>query len=53
MLIYEMLLGKAPFAGESEDRIFNAILRDVPSIPATTPQPAVDIILKVSAQYSF
>jgi serine/threonine protein kinase len=47
VLIYEMLLGKAPFSGDTEERIFNSIVKDTPSFPSSMQPEAVDIIQKV------
>ena len=47
VLIYEMLLGKAPFNGDTEDRIFHAILKEEPIFPNTLPAAAVDIMKQV------
>lgn len=48
VLIYEMLLGKAPFSGDTEERIFNSILKDTPLFPASLQGEAVDLIQKVN-----
>ncbi len=33
VLMYEMLLGRAPFSGEEEDDIYDSILEDEPLYP--------------------
>ena len=35
VLMYEMLLGRAPFSGEEEDDIYDSILEDEPLYPPT------------------
>ena len=47
VLIYEMYLGKAPFPGETEHHIFDAILKTNPAFDNNVPTDAVDLILKV------
>jgi serine/threonine protein kinase len=49
VLLYEMLLGKAPFAGETEEKIFTAILKDAPVFPSSLDINASNIIQKVFA----
>ncbi|KAI9349036.1 hypothetical protein BDR26DRAFT_852855 [Obelidium mucronatum] len=39
VLIYELLLGQAPFKGDSEDEIFNSILHKDPSFPTSKIDP--------------
>ena len=48
ILIYEMLLGQAPFRGDDEDEIFDAILEDEPLYPIHMPPDSVSILHKVS-----
>ncbi|KAI8896809.1 kinase-like domain-containing protein [Globomyces pollinis-pini] len=47
VLIYEMILGKAPFNGDSEDKIFNAILKTQPQLPPSLSPEASDILKKL------
>ncbi len=47
VLIYEMLLGKAPFSGDTEDRIFSSIMRDAPTFPPNMQKEAVEVITRV------
>ncbi|KAJ3253607.1 Serine/threonine kinase [Boothiomyces macroporosus] len=47
VLIYEMVLGKAPFSGDSEERIFQAILRNPPMFPDSLDKMTVDIIQRL------
>ncbi|ORY37602.1 kinase-like protein [Rhizoclosmatium globosum] len=47
VLIYELLLGQAPFKGENEDEIFNSILYKDPLFPANMDRDAMDLILKL------
>ncbi|CAO1614643.1 unnamed protein product [Jaminaea pallidilutea] len=44
ILIYEMLLGQAPFRGDDEDEIFDAILEDEPLYPIHMPADSVSIL---------
>lgn len=44
ILIYEMLLGQAPFRGDDEDEIFDAILEDEPLYPIHMPPDSVSIL---------
>ncbi|SNX86869.1 probable protein kinase C [Melanopsichium pennsylvanicum] len=47
ILIYEMLLGQAPFRGDDEDEIFDAILEDEPLYPLHMPADSVSILEKL------
>lgn len=47
ILIYEMLLGQAPFRGDDEDEIFDAILEDEPLYPIHMPPDSVSILHKL------
>ena len=47
MLIYEMILGKAPFKGADEEEIFEAILEDDVLFPVTMAKEAVSLLQKV------
>lgn len=47
VLIYEMILGKAPFSGDTEEKIFNAIMRDNPSFPSSLQPETVDLVQRV------
>ncbi|CAD7064648.1 unnamed protein product [Tilletia caries] len=47
ILIYEMLLGQAPFRGDDEDEIFDAILEDEPLYPIHMPRDSVSILQKL------
>ncbi|PWN50305.1 hypothetical protein IE53DRAFT_387399 [Violaceomyces palustris] len=47
ILIYEMLLGQAPFRGDDEDEIFDAILEDEPLYPIHMPKDSVSILEKL------
>ncbi|KAJ3268592.1 Serine/threonine kinase [Terramyces sp. JEL0728] len=47
VLIYEMVLGKAPFSGDSEERIFQAILRNPPMFPESLDRATVDVIQRL------
>ena len=47
VLLYEMLLGQAPFVGESEDDIFDAIRNNPVNYPANLEPPAADLMKKV------
>lgn len=49
ILIYEMLLGQAPFRGDDEDEIFDAILEDEPLYPLHMPPDSVSILHMVSS----
>lgn len=44
ILLYEMLLGQAPFRGDDEDEIFDAILEDEPLYPIQMPRESVSIL---------
>ncbi|KAJ1550208.1 Serine/threonine kinase, partial [Cladochytrium tenue] len=46
VLIYEMLLGQAPFRGDDEDQIFEAILHDEVVFPQGMPKDAASILQK-------
>ena len=50
ILIYEMLLGQAPFRGDDEDEIFDAILEDEPLFPLHMPQYSVPLLTQVSVE---
>ncbi|KAJ1558056.1 Serine/threonine kinase, partial [Cladochytrium tenue] len=43
----EFMAPEAPFAGDSEDKIFNSILHTEPVFPAGTPKDAADVIQKL------
>ncbi|KDN47332.1 hypothetical protein K437DRAFT_99551 [Tilletiaria anomala UBC 951] len=47
ILIYEMLLGQAPFRGDDEDEIFDAILEDEPLFPLQMPQYSVPLLTQL------
>ena len=47
VLLYEMLLGKAPFSGDNEQKIFSAVLKSNPHFPSSLQPDALDIIQKV------
>ncbi|KAK0553422.1 Serine/threonine kinase [Tilletia horrida] len=47
ILIYEMLLGQAPFRGDDEDEIFDAIIEDEPLYPIHMPRDSVSILQKL------
>ncbi|KAJ3072055.1 Serine/threonine kinase [Podochytrium sp. JEL0797] len=47
VLIYELLLGAAPFKGKDEDQIFDSILHKDPSFPFNTDPDAVDLIQRL------
>jgi serine/threonine protein kinase len=47
VLLYEMLLGKAPFSGDNEQKIFSAVLKSNPSFPSSLQPDALDIMQKV------
>ena len=47
VLIYEMLVGEAPFPGEVEEEIFEAITRDEVKYPRYLSNEAVTIIRRV------
>jgi hypothetical protein len=48
-----MLLGQAPFRGDDEDEIFDAILEDEPLYPITMPRDAVSMLHKVGMPSPF
>ncbi|KAG8913143.1 Serine/threonine kinase [Tulasnella sp. 408] len=50
VLVYEMLLGKAPFRGDDEDEIFDAIIEDEPLYPITMPRDALSMLQKLLAR---
>ena len=47
ILLYEMLLGQAPFRGDDEDEIFDAILEDEPLYPIQMPRESVSILQRL------
>lgn len=47
VLLYEMLLGQAPFKGDDEDEMFEAILSDEPLFPLNMPHDAVSLLQAV------
>ncbi|WFD30956.1 protein kinase C [Malassezia sp. CBS 17886] len=44
ILLYEMLLGQAPFRGDDEEEIFDAILEDEPLYPIQMPRESVSLL---------
>lgn len=51
VLLYEMLVGQAPFFGRSENEIFNSILAGRPRYPPSLDSDACDLIKKVHSKY--
>ena len=47
ILLYEMLLGQAPFRGDDEDEIFDAILEDDPLYPIQMPRDSVSLLQRL------
>ncbi|PKI84421.1 Pkc1p [Malassezia vespertilionis] len=47
ILLYEMLLGQAPFRGDDEDEIFDAILEDEPLYPIQMPRESVSLLQRL------
>lgn len=47
ILLYEMLLGQAPFRGDDEDEIFDAILEDEPLYPIQMPRDSVSLLQRL------
>ena len=47
VLLYEMILGKAPFSGNDEDKIFRAVVKTEPHYPSTVTPDALDIMKRV------
>lgn len=45
ILLYEMILGQAPFRGDDEDEIFDAILEDEPLFPLQMPPHSVPLLM--------
>lgn len=47
VLLYEMLLFEAPFAGDTEEELFQAILKEELVIPDKLGELAADLVSKV------
>ena len=47
VLMYEMILGKAPFNGDNEEMIFQSILKKEPIFPASLPLVCIEIMQQV------
>ena len=50
ILLYELILGKAPFYGKDENQIFNHILSDEPSFHGNIPLEAIVLIKSLLAK---
>jgi serine/threonine protein kinase len=53
VLMYEMLLGRAPFSGEEEDDIYDSILEDEPLYPQNFGRHEQALLQSVSSSSNF
>ena len=46
-VLYQMTASQSPFAGDDEDKIYDAVLNKEPSYPPSMPNDVVDIVKKL------